>query len=282
MVDRPGGWASPDERYRRTRTSFGIMIERVEYNSWQEAQERNLGLAKTGMNLRSADLLKLTLVTAFLTFALAQTSIDGSAPVQLPAGIVGNAYTAKVGNLSGVTYNVELVSGSLPPGLSFVGPELSGVPSSPGTFSFEVLLTNPLHPAPTGPPLLMTCNITIMLTRVPMSVKLSAAGQAEPFAPESIVSAYGTNLASVTASAATLPLPTSLDGNTVTLMDSAGVARLAPLFYVSPAQVNFEIPAGSDKGAATVSIQNQNGTAQSATVTIGIVSPGIFELKLRG
>jgi len=114
------------------------------------------------------------------------------------------------------------------------------------------------------------------------TVALATAGQVEPFAAESIVSAYGTALASVIASATTIPLPTSLDGNTVTVTDSAGVARPAPLFYVSPGQINFEIPAGTATGAATVAFRNQNGTTQSETISIGSVSPGIFELTGAG
>jgi uncharacterized protein (TIGR03437 family) len=113
-------------------------------------------------------------------------------------------------------------------------------------------------------------------------VTLATAGQVEPFAAESIVSAYGTDLASGTASAATLPLPISLDGTTVTVTDSAAVARQASLFYVSPSQINFEIPAGTATGTATVMFQNQNGTTQSATISIGGVSPGIFELNGAG
>jgi len=114
------------------------------------------------------------------------------------------------------------------------------------------------------------------------TVALSTAGQVEPFAAQSIVSAYGTNLATGTASASSLPIPTSLDGTTVTVTDSAGAARLAPLFYVSPAQVNCEIPAGTATGTATVSIQNQNGTIQTATIQIGNVSPGLFALNGSG
>ena len=114
------------------------------------------------------------------------------------------------------------------------------------------------------------------------TVTLATAGQVEPFAGESIVSVYGINLAGGTASAATLPLPTSLDGNTVTVTDSAGVARQAPLYFVSPLQINFEIPAGTAAGTATVTIHNQNGTIQSTTIQIGGVSPGIFELNGAG
>ena len=114
-----------------------------------------------------------------------------------------------------------------------------------------------------------------------LTVTLAPTGQIEPFAAESIISAYGMDLATGTALAPTSP-PTSLDGNTVTVTDSAGVARQAPLYYVGPSQINFEIPAGTATGTATVTIQNENGTTQSAVIQIGKISPGIFALNGSG
>jgi uncharacterized protein (TIGR03437 family) len=113
-------------------------------------------------------------------------------------------------------------------------------------------------------------------------VTLAPAGQVEAFAPESIMSVYGIDLATGTAVEETLTLPTSLDGNSLTVTDSAGVARPAPLYFVAPGQINFEIPAGTAAGTATVTIQNQNGTVQYATISIGAVSPGIFPLNGSG
>jgi len=115
-----------------------------------------------------------------------------------------------------------------------------------------------------------------------LTVRSATAGQIEPFAAESIVAAYGADLASKKDWPTALPLPTSLDGNTVTVTDSAAAARQAPLFYISPSQINFEIPAGTATGPATVTFQNQNGTTQSAPISIGSVSPGIFAVNLSG
>jgi uncharacterized protein (TIGR03437 family) len=147
------------------------------------------------------------------------------------------------------------------------------------------LITTPGAFETTNPSPVPTCcyhGFVAKISPTGPTVALSTAGQVEPFAGETIVSVYGVNMAGVTAEATTLPLPTSLEGNSVTVTDSAGVARPAPLYFVSPGQINFEIPAGTAAGTATVTIQNQNGTIQSTTISIGSVSPGIFELNGSG
>ncbi len=132
----------------------------------------------------------------------------------------------------------------------------------------------------------ITGYVTLLLNSspaaAPFSVSLATAGQVEPFAAQSIVSAYGSNLSIGTAPATVLPLPTNLDGTTVTITDSAGASRLAPLFCVSPTQVNYEIPQGTAAGTATVTVKNQNGTTQTAQIQIGNASPGLFELNSSG
>lgn len=115
----------------------------------------------------------------------------------------------------------------------------------------------------------------------PFIVKSATAGQIEPFAAGSIVAAYGVDFAAGAAHA-TLPLGTALAGVTVTVTDSAGATRAALLFYVSPTQINWEIPDGAASGAAAVTIANTNGTSQKGAIQIGRVSPGLFELNTAG
>jgi len=127
--------------------------------------------------------------------------------------------------------------------------------------------------------------VTVLLNTTQVSAfttRSATVGQIEPFAPNSIVAAYGANLAVGMEAAPTVPLGTSLDGTTVAVTDSAGVARLAPLFYVSSGQVNFVIPAGTAPGTATVTITNKNGLVQTATIQVGTVSPGLFVLNSAG
>ena len=56
------------------------------------------------------------------------------------------------------------------------------------------------------------------------------------------------------------------------MTDSAGVTRLAPLFYVSSTQINYEVPDGTAAGPATVTITNQNGVSQTETIQVGNIA----------
>ncbi len=94
-------------------------------------------------------------------------------------------------------------------------------------------------------------------------------------ASQSIASLYGSNLATATGSASSASLPQTLEGTTVTVTDSTGTARPAPLFYVSPTQINFEIPSGTALGQASISVADQTTTANVAPV-----APGIFAASL--
>lgn len=104
----------------------------------------------------------------------------------------------------------------------------------------------------------------------------------QPVAPGSLVTIFGTQLASRTAQADTIPLSTSLGGVTVNFVsDSKTVA--APLLFTNPdpnSQINAQVPwdivpAGS---TSTVNvIVNRDGVASAPTpVTVAPFSPGIF------
>ena len=100
-------------------------------------------------------------------------------------------------------------------------------------------------------------------------------------APESIVSGFGRNLSSEVLSAAELPLPTTLGDTRVRFYDSLGTRRFAPLFYVSPGQINFQVPPGTALGEATVLI-DRNGAVAAGKVMIVNVAPGLFTANADG
>jgi hypothetical protein len=101
-------------------------------------------------------------------------------------------------------------------------------------------------------------------------------------APEAIAAAFGTAFASETRVADSTPLPTKLAGASVKVRDSAGIEWLAPLFFVSPTQINFQIPAGAKSGPATVTVMDANGGAAAGVVMISPVAPGLFSANANG
>jgi len=119
----------------------------------------------------------------------------------------------------------------------------------------------------------------------PAVVSVSAASFKGPtLAPESIVAAFGEHLASGTSdpNQLTLPLPTQLLGVSVKVRDSAATERLAPLFFVSPGQINYVIPSGTASGPATVTVTNGTSTVAAGIVEISSVAPGLFTASGNG
>ncbi|MDP8979487.1 MAG: protease pro-enzyme activation domain-containing protein [Acidobacteriota bacterium] len=93
----------------------------------------------------------------------------------------------------------------------------------------------------------------------------------QTYAPGMILSVFGSQLATTTAQANSVPLPVSMNGVAVTIN---GVA--APLYYVSPGQLNIQIPYEvAANGTATVSINN-GGRVSSGTFNVASAAPGIF------
>ncbi|MGH7178831.1 MAG: IPT/TIG domain-containing protein, partial [Tepidisphaeraceae bacterium] len=101
-------------------------------------------------------------------------------------------------------------------------------------------------------------------------------------AAESIATAYGVGLAGQTVVATTNPLPTDLAGTSLILKDRAGMERPAPLFFVSPTQINFQAPTGTAMGEAIVTVRRNSMEVGTGTVQIDPVAPGLFAANANG
>ena len=116
-----------------------------------------------------------------------------------------------------------------------------------------------------------------------INANVSAAnGALTTLAPSSIATMYGSNLATGKAGATTSTLPVNLDGTTVTVVDSSGAQLAASLFYVSPGQVNYFVPAKTAAGEGAVVVANGDGVTGSAAVEIASVAPGLFATNSAG
>lgn len=112
----------------------------------------------------------------------------------------------------------------------------------------------------------------------------AASFRTDSIAPETIVAAFGSGLATQNATGgdtdpntAGVQLPTSLAGTSVRVN-----GQLAGLFFVSAGQVNFEVPANTALGTATVSITSGSGATFTGTMEVKLVAPAIFSANANG
>jgi uncharacterized protein (TIGR03437 family) len=130
--------------------------------------------------------------------------------------------------------------------------------------------------------LVFQSNVTPQYLLVPVSftigaasdMSISSAGNAasfkQVFAPGMLTTLFGTHLSITTKAADAVPLPKRLEGVTVMVN---GID--APLWYVSPGQINFQIPYEIPTGSAIVAVNN-NGRVTSTVITVDDSAPGIF------
>ncbi len=117
---------------------------------------------------------------------------------------------------------------------------------------------------------------------VAASANVSAASFAGDWlATEQVVAAFGSDLVMTKASATTLPLPTSLGEASVRITDNKGVERLAGLFFVSPNQINYLLPAGLAEGIARVTV-TANGKTSIGLIDVAPIAPGLFTASSDG
>jgi uncharacterized protein (TIGR03437 family) len=107
---------------------------------------------------------------------------------------------------------------------------------------------------------------------------LSAGNQGvNTIAQGGLAFAQGQSIAAA-ASGIMAPLPISFGGTTVNIKDSKGNTLPAPLAYVSPSQITFQVPAAAATGSATVTITSTGSTQTVSNVQIAAVSPAVFTL----
>ena len=100
---------------------------------------------------------------------------------------------------------------------------------------------------------------------------VNAASFQAGYAPGEIVSVFGTGLAASAESASSVPLPDTLGGVSASIN---GVE--APLYYVSPGQINLQVPYAIAAGTTAVLTVTYNGLSATYAFTAGVSAPGIF------
>jgi uncharacterized protein (TIGR03437 family) len=111
------------------------------------------------------------------------------------------------------------------------------------------------------------------------SLAVNAASTGNPsVAPASVASGYGVDLAPTTATSSGPDYPTSLGGVRVHVVDARGVDHLAPILYVSPTQINFQISPNVALGYAIVNVENPASSrpAGARAAPIGLGGPVLY------
>lgn len=191
---------------------------------------------------------------------LYSTFLGGSGSVtsfQQPAGDTANGLALGAANLyvAGTTSSADF-------------------PSTPGTFQPANNATGSK-----GQNAFVTrFDVSVPVTGVPPSIRpdlgvVGAASYAPALTPGGLGAIFGFNLASTSMAAAGLPLPNSLAGTQVKI---GGV--LAPLLYVSPSQINFQIPWElTGQAQASVAVTTPFGSSPvEMTMNLSTAAPAIF------
>jgi uncharacterized protein (TIGR03437 family) len=112
---------------------------------------------------------------------------------------------------------------------------------------------------------------------------VSSATYTWPVGANSLVSTFGVNLAPFTDAARTTPLPTTLGGIRVHVLAAGQYNdQLAPLLYVSPTQINFELQASGPFAYVGIEKVGSPFVERGLGVIIQPVAPGLFALDSSG
>lgn len=128
---------------------------------------------------------------------------------------------------------------------------------------------------------LAAANGWAQLPNLPSGAVTNAADYSREFAPGTIVTIWGTNLAALAGAASAIPLPVTLQGASVEVIDGSRTLN-APLFYVSPGQINAQLPFDLTSATVQVRVRNAAGVSGSDTVTVLSRAPRLFTKTMDG
>ena len=226
---------------------------RQDFLSWSVNGATATGTAANG------DLL-VTLGTAPVTAAPAYHLMNSLTASANPSA--GANFTLQPSSLDGFydSQTTVNVSASVLPGFKFGSwnGDLTG-PTAAGSITMSAPRT-----------------ITAMLVPVPYILPsgiVNGAGVTPQavLAPGSVASVFGVNLASATAVGNSSPMAQTLGGVTARIG-----AQMLPLFFVSPAQINFQLPPGLPPGAQTLTVSAPGQPDVEQVFQVAADAPGIF------
>ncbi|HXA67698.1 MAG TPA: protease pro-enzyme activation domain-containing protein [Bryobacteraceae bacterium] len=198
------------------------------------------------------------------------TSVSPNAVMYLMATVSSTDGTTPSGSVSfsidGTSLGSALLTGSADTATATLAVNGSQLPVGSGT------ITATYNSASSA-----SVNVSVVASGSGSSARPAITGVAngasfkQSFAPGSVLSVFGSQFSSVTQSASSVPLPLSTGGVAVLVN---GIA--APLYYVSPGQLNVQIPYETTANSSAVLSVNNNGQVTTQSFQVAAAAPGIF------
>jgi uncharacterized protein (TIGR03437 family) len=262
----------------------GTTIDTLSLNFGFYTGAQALGQAVLNGVINRAIQSNKTTVTGGVT--VPATGITGGVPALYAMGYTNatGGLSVVITNKSGAAHQVTIrvngaaATGSFP--LRFVSGADPSAANSAASPNAVVMQTGSSSNPVTVPPYSV---VRVDATTPPVAAFVNSASfQSAAAAPQQLVTAFGAGFASQTLTALAQPLPNALGDTSITITDSAGATRTAPLYYVSPNQASFLIPSGVATGAAAVTVTRGAAKALTGQLTVAAVSPGLYAANGNG
>jgi uncharacterized protein (TIGR03437 family) len=166
---------------------------------------------------------------------------------------------------------VQTVAGNGDALLSLVNGEVANAGGIGSVSCFTVDPQGRVYVGTYGGEVFVLERVTGVTPQVASGGVVSLAAGAPRIAPGAIFSIYGRELASGTESNSRLPLPGSIRGTQVLVN---GV--VAPLFFVSPGQINAQMPVSAGPGMAQLTVNRDGASSAVQSVEITSTQPDIL------
>jgi uncharacterized protein (TIGR03437 family) len=212
-------------------------------------------------------------------------TLSATTPTQIASPGSTADFTINTATTRGSPQTINLSVRQLPSGVSasFIPPAVTTGQSATAQFNISPVAAPGNYPLTVigSGSTLRASELNLIIAGAVANVS-AASYSATALAPEAIVAAFGSGLATTTEAATGLPLPTSLAGTRVKIKDSTGVERVAPLFFVSPAQINYQMPPGTATGQVTVTVRSGNDSVAMGSAQVAAIAPALFTANANG
>ena len=262
-LDIPVQLASLSSYYQDGSTNFGTAVFSSPVTVGAAATSAARGADVTGVNF--------------------QVPPPGAANLQF-IGVGTGAGTLPVGIRRGIDSSVILGGVSLTGNVAFSSPKIAARNPLRTSGNFQILDVRIAADAALGTTdvsfgsstftggLIVTPNPVVAAGGIVDNAAFNVGTAPPHFAPGTVISIFGQDLATGTATFDRAPLPTQLAGVSVQVGD-----RLAPLYYASPTQIVAMIPFETSGSSVAVTVVEEGRTAGAATnLTLGSSAPRII------